>query len=36
MDRDNLENLRKLSPPKKVEEYLEDLKELRSQMENQE
>jgi putative transposase len=36
MDRDNLENLRKLPPPEKVEEYLEDLKELMSQMENQE
>jgi len=30
MDRDNLENLRKLPPPEKVEEYLEDLKELMS------
>jgi REP element-mobilizing transposase RayT len=28
MDRDNLENLRKLPPPKKVEEYLEDIEEL--------
>lgn len=28
MDRDNLENLRKLPPPEKVEEYLEDIKEL--------
>jgi putative transposase len=36
MDRDNLENLRKLTPPEKVEEYLEDLKEFMSQMENQE
>ena len=36
MDRDNLENLRKLPPPEKVEDYLEDLKELMSQMENQE
>jgi len=36
MDRDNLENLRKLPPPEKVEEYLEDLEELMSQMENQE
>ena len=36
MDRDNLENLRKLPPPEKVEDYLEDLKELMSKMENQE
>ena len=36
MDRDNLENLHKLAPPEKVEEYLEDIKELMSQMENQE
>ena len=36
MDRDNLENLRKLPPPAKVEEYLEDIEELMSQMENQE
>jgi len=36
MDRDNLENLRKLPPPEKVGEYLEDLKQLISQMENQE
>ncbi len=28
MDRDNLENLRKLPPPEKAEEYLEDIKEL--------
>jgi len=35
-DRDNLENLRKLPPPEKAEDYLEDLKELMSQMENQE
>jgi len=35
MDRDNLENLRKLPPPEKVEDYLEDLKELMPQMENQ-
>lgn len=36
MDRDNLGNLRKLSPPEKVEDYLEDLKEFMSQIENQE
>lgn len=36
MDRDNLENLRKLPPPEKVEEYLEDLKELMAEMGNQE
>jgi REP element-mobilizing transposase RayT len=35
-DRDNLKNLRKLPPPEKAEDYLEDLKELMSQMENQE
>jgi len=35
-DRDNLENLRKLSPPEKAEDYLEDLKEIMLQMENQE
>jgi REP element-mobilizing transposase RayT len=35
-DRDNLENLRKLPPPEKAEDYQEDLKELMSQMENQE
>lgn len=29
-DRDNLENLRKLPPPEKVEDYLEDLKALTS------
>ena len=36
MDRDNLENLRKLPPPEKVEDYLEDLKELMAEMGNQE
>ncbi len=36
MDRDNLENLRKLPPPEKVEDYLEDLKELMKQKDNQE
>jgi len=36
MDRDNLENQRKLPPPEKVEDYLEDLKELMPQMDNQE
>ena len=36
MDRDNLENLRKLPPPEKVEDYLEDLKELIKQKDNQE
>jgi len=34
MDRDNLENLRKISPPEKVEDYLEDLKELMAEMDN--
>ncbi len=33
MDRDNLENLRKLSPPEKVEEYLEDIEELPTNLE---
>jgi len=32
-DRDNLENLRKLPPPEKVEEYLEDIEELPSNFE---
>ena len=36
MDRDNLENLRKLPPPEKVEDYLEDLKKLMAEMDNQE
>lgn len=36
MDRDNFENLLQLPPPEKVEDYLEDLKEFMSQMENQE
>jgi len=36
LDRDNLENLRKLPPPEKVEDYLEDLKELMAEMDNQE
>jgi REP element-mobilizing transposase RayT len=36
MDRDNLENIRKLSPPEKVNDYLEDLKELMAEMDNQE
>jgi len=35
MDRDNLENLCKLPPPEKVEDYLEDLKELMAEMDNQ-
>ncbi|HLO28196.1 MAG TPA: hypothetical protein VK249_03620 [Anaerolineales bacterium] len=35
MDRDNLENLRKLPPPEKVEEYLDDLKEFMAEMDNQ-
>ncbi|MBN1453718.1 MAG: hypothetical protein JW963_22080 [Anaerolineales bacterium] len=34
LDRDNLENLRKLSPPEKVEEYLEDVKDLIAEMDN--
>jgi REP element-mobilizing transposase RayT len=36
MDRDNLANLRKLPPPEKVDDYLEDLKELMEQKNNQE
>ena len=35
LDRDNLENLRKIPPPKKVEDYLEDLKQLMTEMDNQ-
>ena len=36
LDRDNLENIRKLPPPEKVEDYLEDLKQLMAEMDNQE
>jgi REP element-mobilizing transposase RayT len=36
MDRDNLENLRKLPSPEKVDDYLEDLKELMKQKDDQE
>jgi len=36
MDRDNLENTCKLSPPEKVEDYLEDLKQLMAEMDEQE
>ena len=35
MDRDNLENLRKLTPPEKAEDYLEELKELMPEMDSQ-
>lgn len=35
-DRDNLENLGHIPPPEKVEDYLEDLKQLMAEMENQE
>ena len=28
LDRDNLQNIRKISPPEKVEDYLEDIEEL--------
>jgi len=34
IDRDNLENLQKLLPPEKVEDYLEDLKQLMNQDSN--
>ncbi len=33
-DRDNRENLRKLPPPEKVEDYLEDLKEFMVELDN--
>ncbi len=36
LDRDNLENIRKLPPPEKVEDYLEDLKQLMAEMDEQE
>ncbi len=36
LDRDNLENIRKLPPPEKVEDYLEDLKQLMTEMDDQE
>jgi REP element-mobilizing transposase RayT len=36
LDRDNLENIRKLPPPKTVEDYLEDMKHLMAEMDNQE
>lgn len=34
MDRDNLENLRKLPPPEKMDDYLEDLKEFMAELDN--
>lgn len=36
LDRDNLENLRKLPPPETVDDYLEDLQELMKHFDHQE